>query len=53
MVIGAPAQAAVLEQLEAAGFRRAMHWLPSAGRPGVEAALARWESAIAELTGES
>ena len=34
-----------------AGVRRAIHWLPSGGRSTVEAALERWEAAIAELTG--
>jgi probable F420-dependent oxidoreductase len=53
MVIGVPTDAAVLEGLQSAGCRRAVHWLPSAGQPVVERALERWESAIAELTGES
>ena len=52
MVMNAPADAAVLEALQAAGCRRAVHWLPSRGRSGVEPALARWDAAIAELTGE-
>ena len=53
MVMGVPAQAAALEQLAArrlsaasfTGFR-------PAGAGSVEQALERWESAIAELTGE-
>jgi probable F420-dependent oxidoreductase len=53
MVIGVPADASALEPLLTAGFRRAVHWIPSAGRERVEQALARWESAIAELTGEA
>ncbi len=53
MVMGVPPDAAVLERLEAAGCRRVVHWLPSSGRSGLEAALERWESAIAELTGEA
>jgi alkanesulfonate monooxygenase SsuD/methylene tetrahydromethanopterin reductase-like flavin-dependent oxidoreductase (luciferase family) len=52
MVMGVPADAHVLEQFESAGFRRALHWLPSAGRAPVERALDRWESAVAELHGE-
>jgi probable F420-dependent oxidoreductase len=53
MVMGAPADAAVLERLQACGCRRAVHWVPSSGLSGVERALERWESAIAELTGEA
>jgi len=52
MVIGVPAEASALESLVDAGFRRAVHWIPSAGREQVERALGGWESAIAELTGE-
>jgi hypothetical protein len=53
MVIGAPADAAALARLVEGGCRRAVHWLPSAGQAVVERALERWESAIAELTGEA
>ncbi len=53
MVMGAPADARVLETLREAGCRRAVHWLPSAGRVVVERALAGWESAIAEFAGET
>ncbi|HEX8751916.1 MAG TPA: LLM class F420-dependent oxidoreductase [Solirubrobacterales bacterium] len=52
MVISAPAKAAELERLREAGCHRAVRWVPSAGRDVVEAALERWEAAIAELTGE-
>jgi probable F420-dependent oxidoreductase len=52
MVIGVPPDPAVLEQFEKAGFRRALHWLPSAGLAPVERALDRFESAVAELHGE-
>jgi probable F420-dependent oxidoreductase len=52
-VMGVPADAAVLERLHTAGARRVVHWLPSAGRSRIEPALERWESAIAELTGEA
>ncbi|HEY0485638.1 MAG TPA: LLM class F420-dependent oxidoreductase [Mycobacteriales bacterium] len=51
-VIGVPADARVLEQFQKAGFRRALHWLPSAGRGQVERACDRFEAAIAELHGE-
>ncbi len=52
MMMGVPADAAVLERLQTAGCRRVVHWIPSAGRSQVEAALERWESAIAQLSGE-
>ena len=52
MVMGVPAEAKVLETYAAAGFRRVVHWLPSAGRGPVERALDRYETAIAELYGE-
>ena len=52
-MMGAPADAGVLEQFAKAGCRRALHWLPSRALPGVERGLERWETAIAELTGES
>ena len=50
-VIGVPADAKVLEQLQAAGARRACHWLPSGHRSVVERALEQWERAIGEVTG--
>jgi probable F420-dependent oxidoreductase len=53
MVMGVPPDAAALERLRAAGARRVVHWIPSAGLPIVEQALERWESAIAELTGDA
>jgi probable F420-dependent oxidoreductase len=53
MVMGVPPDAAALERLQDAGARRVVHWIPSAGLPRVEQALERWESAIAELTGEA
>jgi alkanesulfonate monooxygenase SsuD/methylene tetrahydromethanopterin reductase-like flavin-dependent oxidoreductase (luciferase family) len=52
MVMGVPADAKVLESYAAAGFQRAVHWLPSAPRGPVERALDRYEAAIAELNGE-
>jgi probable F420-dependent oxidoreductase len=50
-VMGIPADPKALEAYAAAGFDRAVHWLPSAGRGPVERALDAWESAIAEFTG--
>jgi probable F420-dependent oxidoreductase len=51
--MGVPAEAAALEPLLKAGFRRVLHWIPSGNQSVVEAALERWESAIAELNGET
>lgn len=51
-VMGVPADPSVLQRIEQAGCRRAVHWLPSAGRGPVERALDRFESAVAELHGE-
>jgi probable F420-dependent oxidoreductase len=53
MIMSAPADAGVLEQLRQAGCRRVARWVPSAGRPQIEAELERWEAAIAEFTGEA
>jgi probable F420-dependent oxidoreductase len=53
IVMGAPAKASVLEELAVAGSARAVQWLPSTGLSGVERALERWESAIAEFAGEA
>jgi probable F420-dependent oxidoreductase len=52
MVMGVPANPAVLESFERAGFKRAVHWLPSAARGPVEATLDRFEAAVAEMHGE-
>jgi probable F420-dependent oxidoreductase len=52
MVMGVPADAKVLEAYAAAGFQRAVHWLPSAPRGPVERVLDRYEAAIAEWYGE-
>ena len=52
MVMGVPAEAKVLEEYAAAGFRRAVHWLPSAPRGPVERAMDRFEAAVAEFRGE-
>ncbi len=50
-VISVPADPQVLERLERAGVRRALHWLPSGPRGRVERGLEAWEDAIARLTG--
>lgn len=52
MVMGVPADARVIAEYEQAGFRRAIRWLPSAGRGPVEAALDKFEAAVAEAHGE-
>jgi hypothetical protein len=52
-VMSAPADPAVLETLGGAGCRRAVRWIPSAHTAGIERALDRWETAIAEFTGEA
>jgi probable F420-dependent oxidoreductase len=53
MVMGVPPDAAVLERLRLGGARRVVHWVPSTGLGPLERALERWESAIAEFTGEA
>jgi alkanesulfonate monooxygenase SsuD/methylene tetrahydromethanopterin reductase-like flavin-dependent oxidoreductase (luciferase family) len=52
VIVRAPANAADLERLRLSGCTRAVHWLPTGGRSVVERSLERWESAVAELTGE-
>ena len=52
VVMGVPAKPEVLEQLEKAGVRRVVRWVPSAALGPLEAALERWEGVIAELHGE-
>jgi probable F420-dependent oxidoreductase len=51
-VMGVPADPKVLEAYAAAGFERAVHWLPSAPRGPVERALDAFETAVAEFQGE-
>ena len=51
-VLGMPADPRELERMREAGARRALHWLPSGPLGKVEAALERWEAAIAECNGE-
>jgi probable F420-dependent oxidoreductase len=53
MAMGVPPSASALEPLVQAGFQRVVHWIPSGNRAVVEAALERWEAAIAELHGEA
>jgi probable F420-dependent oxidoreductase len=52
MVMGIPADPKVIEQFELAGFRRAVHWLPSGGRSRIEEALDMFEKAVAQSHGE-
>jgi probable F420-dependent oxidoreductase len=51
-ILGMPADPHALERVRDAGAQRAMQWLPPGSRSTVEAALERWEAAIAELNGE-
>jgi len=51
-VLAMPADPRELERVRDAGARRALHWLPAGSRSTVEAALERWEAAIAQLNGE-
>jgi probable F420-dependent oxidoreductase len=50
--MGVPADARVIAELEDAGFRRVVHWLPSAAQGPVERALDAFEAAVAEANGE-
>ena len=52
IAMGVPAKAAALNELQQAGVRRVVRWIPSAGLGPVERELERWEDAIAELNGE-
>jgi probable F420-dependent oxidoreductase len=52
-LMGVPAGASALERCHRAGARRAVHWVPSGPLSTIEADLERWESAIAEVTGEA
>ncbi|MGE5763174.1 MAG: hypothetical protein ACM3ZF_04610, partial [Mycobacterium leprae] len=52
MVMSTPADPRVLESFESAGVRRAVHWVPSAALDGVERALDRFGSVVAEVHGE-
>jgi probable F420-dependent oxidoreductase len=50
-VMGIPADPEVIEAYAAAGFSRAVHWLPSAPRGPVERELDAFETAITAFTG--
>jgi len=52
IVTAVPADAAVIARYEDAGFRRVVHYVPSAGLGPIEAVLDRFEAAIAEAHGE-
>jgi hypothetical protein len=52
IAFGVPADPAKLAELEEAGVKRAVHWLPSTTRGPIERALDRFEDALAELRGE-
>jgi probable F420-dependent oxidoreductase len=51
-VMGIPADPKEIEAYASAGFDRAVHWLPSAGRGPVERELDAYEAAIADFAGE-
>ncbi len=53
MLMGMPAKPGAIERAHRAGCRRVVHWIPSAGMGPVEAALEKWEAAIAEFTDEA
>jgi probable F420-dependent oxidoreductase len=52
MVMGIPPDPAVMERYEKAGFRRVVHWLPSAPQGRIERALDTLDDAVASLYGE-
>jgi len=52
MLMNAQAKASTLARFEEAGYRRALFFIPSAGRGPIERALDQIETAIAELHGE-
>jgi probable F420-dependent oxidoreductase len=52
MLMGVPADPQVIEAYEKAGFRRILHWLPSAGRAVVERAMDRYEAAVHQVHGD-
>jgi hypothetical protein len=51
--MGLHADPAEIEQCLNAGCRRVVHWIPSGNRSVVERGFERWESAIAQVTGEA
>lgn len=50
-MMNAPADAQVIDDLERAGFRQAIHLLPSGSRGQIEASLDKFEAAVAEARG--
>jgi probable F420-dependent oxidoreductase len=50
-MLAVPPDPVVIERMERAGIRRAMHWLPSAPAGPVQQALDVWEDAIIQFTG--
>jgi hypothetical protein len=50
-MLSAPPDPVVLERMERAGVRRALHWLPSGPSGPVQQALDVWEDAIIQFTG--
>src|SRR6202012_305395 len=52
MVMGLPADPALIERCEEAGCRRVVRWIPSGNPAVVEQGFESWEAAIAQVTGE-
>ena len=52
-LVGMSAKPEAIERAAAAGVDRVIRWIPSAPRGPIEAALERWEHAIAEFNGEA
>jgi probable F420-dependent oxidoreductase len=52
VVMNAQPKASMLARFEEAGYRRALFFIPSAGRGPIERALDHYETAISELHGE-
>ena len=52
-VISVPADPKLFERFAQAGVTRVVRWMPSGGPAVVEPAMARFETAIAEFTGEA
>ena len=52
-MLGVPADAKEIERVYESGARRAVRWLPSGSRSVVEREIERWETAIAEFSGNA
>jgi probable F420-dependent oxidoreductase len=52
-VLGMPARPETIAEMAELGVSRVLRWLPTGSLATVEPALARWEAAIAEYTGEA